>query len=45
MFKELDDAAFYEIDGPMLLLLKDGEIRAIFRAKDEASTTTQDKTN
>ena len=32
MFRELDDAAFYEIDGPMLLLLKDGEIRAIFKA-------------
>ena len=32
MFRELDDATFYEIDGPMLLLLKDGEIRAIFKA-------------
>ncbi len=34
MFRELDDAAFYEIDGPMLLLLNDGEIRAIFQAKE-----------
>ncbi len=34
LFRELDDAAFYEIDGPMLLLLKDGEIRAIFHAKE-----------
>lgn len=32
MFRELDEAAHYEIDGPMLLLLKDGEIRAIFKA-------------
>lgn len=32
LFRELDDAAYYEIDGPMLLLLKDGEIRAIFQA-------------
>lgn len=32
MFRELDEAAFYEIDGPMLLLLNDGEIRAIFKA-------------
>ena len=32
MFGELDYAAHYEIDGPMLLLLKDGEIRAIFQA-------------
>ena len=32
MFGELDNAAHYEIDGPMLLLLKDGEIRAIFQA-------------
>ena len=32
MFKELDEASFYEIDGPMLLLLNDGEIRAIFQA-------------
>ena len=35
MFRELDDAAFYEIDGPMLLLLKDGEIRAIFQAVEQ----------
>lgn len=34
LFKELDEAAFYEIDGPMLLLLNDGEIRAIFQAKE-----------
>lgn len=34
LFKELDDAQFYEIDGPMLLLLNDGEIRAVFKAKD-----------
>lgn len=34
LFRELDDAAFYEIDGPMLLLLNDGEIRAIFQAKE-----------
>lgn len=34
MFKELDEAAFYEIDGPILLLLNDGEIRAIFQAKE-----------
>lgn len=45
MFKELDEAAFYEVDGPMLLLLKNGEIRAIFRAKDDASATPQNKTN
>ena len=32
MFRELDEAAHYEIAGPMLLLLKDGEIRAIFQA-------------
>ena len=34
MFKELDDATFYEIDGPMLLLLNNGEIRAIFQAQE-----------
>ena len=34
LFKELDDATFYEIDGPMLLLLNDGEIRAIFQSKE-----------
>lgn len=32
LFRELDDATHYEIDGSMLLLLKNGEIRAIFSA-------------
>ena len=37
MFRELDEATFYEIDGPMLLLLNNGEIRAIFQAKETDS--------
>lgn len=32
LFKELDEATHYEIDGSMLLLLNNGEIRAIFSA-------------
>lgn len=34
MFREIDEATFYEIDGPMLLLLNNGEIRAVFQAKE-----------
>lgn len=34
MFAELDGATHYEIDADMLLLLNNGEIRAIFKAQD-----------
>lgn len=34
MFQELDDATHYEIDGSMLIILNNGEIRAIFAAAD-----------
>ena len=37
LFNELDGATHYEIDGSMLLLLKDGEIRAIFSAAESSS--------
>ena len=36
LFRELDDATHYEIDGPMLLILNNGEIRAIFKAVETA---------
>lgn len=32
LFTELDDATHYEIDGQIMLLLKSGEIRAVFSA-------------
>lgn len=35
MFAELDGATHYEIDADMLLLLNNGEIRAIFKAQDD----------
>lgn len=38
LFRELDDATHYEIDGPMLLILNDGEIRAIFKAVEPAAS-------
>ncbi|MBP3482024.1 MAG: META domain-containing protein [Alistipes sp.] len=34
LFRELDDATHYEIDGPMLLILNNGEIRAVFSAAE-----------
>ena len=39
LFRELDDATHFEIDGAMLLLLNNGEIRAIF----SASTISESK--
>lgn len=35
MYRELDDATHYEIDGSMLLILNNGEIRAIFSAETD----------
>lgn len=37
LFRELDDATHYEIDGPMLLILNNGEIRAIFTAAEPSA--------
>lgn len=36
LFNELDQATHYEIDGSMMLLLKDGEVRAIFSAAESS---------
>lgn len=35
LFTELDNATHYEIDGQIMLLLQNGEIRAIFSAVKE----------
>ena len=43
LFRELDDATHYEIDGSMLMLLNNGEIRAIFTAPAATAAPAESK--